>query len=228
VRERIGSAWQWYRGRGNLLQAGIALGVAFLIATPFVGGDESNVTTTTTEQAVVEVERQTDVSTRSTQGATKSTEEQTSTTNPPPTTTTERITSTTAIGDNPLVQKYASEMTELLESQAEAGQNAGAIMETWPYWSEGDQLRLAASLVTMRLNYETIQEIDPPEALRSVHPTFVNSFRLASEGTEHLTRGIDNVDPAAVDKGTAFFTDSAIEMGQANQMFREAVGLPAS
>jgi hypothetical protein len=93
------------------------------------------------------------------------------------------------------VQLYASQVKDQLQTLIDAVQDIGAMTQNPELGSDIWKKDLAAQLENVRLVHQELTDMEVPIEMIGIHSAVLNATAYCDFATDHVMRGIDNLDP---------------------------------
>ncbi len=110
---------------------------------------------------------------------------------------------------------YASSIIAISEQVGEAMFLRSEIVGKWPNWDNEDVIKFAAAGISLENSYSTAKELIPPKIMVSVHQKLLKGLKLYAESVPISNDGIDNLDPALIEKSADMINEGTTWMDEA-------------
>lgn len=116
---------------------------------------------------------------------------------------------------------YSSSVVAVSEQVGEAMFLRSEIVGRWPNWTNEDVIKFAAAGISLENSYSMAKELTPPEIMVSVHQKMLKGLKLYAESVPIANEGIDNIDPALIEKSADMINEGTTWMNEATKEVEE-------
>lgn len=112
-------------------------------------------------------------------------------------------------------QSYASAVGNQAKTMKESLQRIGALMQNPQLFNSSWKVSVGTELGIWKLTYQEAKALNPPPRFEKVHEKYLQGMTLYNTAADDVANGIDNLDTAKLNAGTA-------KVQQATALFLEA------